>query len=758
MNTSRVFIGLATIFILLAFASYKYGETKEIRFNETIILNDAKNAFEKDVMFRKWIAMHGGVYVPITEKTTPNRYLKDIPYRDINTTDGMQLTLMNPAYALRQFMDEFKGSYGEKGKITGLKLINPNNAPDKFEKKALLRFQDTNSSKEYYEKIVESSGKENFRYIKALTIEKSCLKCHAKQGYKIGESKGAISITIPLERYDNFLDKSLSYLKMIHILTLLFGILFLYLTYLYLKKSQHKEDKLSRQVNEVYSIFNSGNIVLFRWNNDEHWSIDYVSQNVFGLLGYTKDEFMSGKIAYASLIDSRDIAQVTQEVTDASRDKIVNFAHKPYRVKTKSGDTLWVNDSSQILRDKDGNIEYYVGYIQNATQMKQYELDIQNEKERFQLAIDGSNDGLWDWNPQTNEIWYSPRWKSMLGCSDDELENTLDEWIKRIHPDDIEDTFDAIQNHIDGKTEVYESEYRLKGKNGKWVWILDRGKVLTDSGGIAQRFVGFHTDITHKKNQEEILQLKIKEALEENTRQLQTLQQQSKMASMGEMIGAIAHQWRQPLNELGLSIQNLKYDYRAGVVDKDFIDEFIEYNKKTIMFMSNTIDDFRSFFRVDKEKKRFNVLETTQSVVSMLSAQLNSLNITTNIEGDSFDHIGYQSEYQQVILNIVNNAKDALVDNNIKNPTINISITRCSNPNIDKQTCQVTISDNAGGVAEDIIDRIFEPYFTTKEQGRGTGIGLYMSKMIIEENMGGKLTVENRDGGASFTIIFKDKI
>jgi len=758
MNLTKVFVALIIIFTLLAFASYKYGELKEKKFNEVMILNDAKNAFDKDQIFRKWIAMHGGVYVPITDKTPPNPYLKKIPNRDINTTTGMKLTLMNPSYALRQFMSEFEGSYGDKGKITSLKLINPNNAPDDFEKKALIYFQEKKDTKVYYRKIKNSDDDVVLRYVKPLTVEKSCLKCHLDQNYKVGDSRGAISITIPMKRYDNFLSKSLDYLKLIHLLTLMFGIFFLYMTYIYLKKSQTTEDSLYRQINDVYNIFNSGNIILFRWNNNKQWSIDYVSKNVDTLLGYTKDEFMSGKISYATLIDRRDIQDVTTEVLEASQAGLMNFTHKPYRVKTKSGDTIWVNDASQIMRDKDGNIQYYVGYIQDITQIKQYELDIQNEKERFQLAIEGSNDGLWDWNPQINKIWFSPRWKSMLGYSDEELKNEFNEWIDRIHPDDYDNIFEDIQAHIDGKTKVYENEHRLRHKDGYWIWILDRGKVLLDENGIAQRFVGFHTDITHKKNQEEILQLKIKEALKENTKQLQTLQQQSKMASMGEMIGAIAHQWRQPLNELGLSIQNLKYDYKADGIDEKFIQEFIEYNRKTIMFMSNTIDDFRSFFRVDKEKKRFNVKDTTESVVSMLSAQFKNLNITTNITGDSFDYIGYQSEYQQVILNIVNNAKDALADNRVENPTIDIAISVCSNLNPDNQCCQVTISDNAGGIPKDVIHRIFEPYFTTKEQGRGTGMGLYMSKMIIEENMGGRLSVENIHGGACFKINFKEKI
>jgi len=150
VNLKRIFIGISIIFLILALASYKYGESKELRFAEAMILNDAQSAFEKDVMFRKWIAMHGGVYVPISERTPPNRYLKSILNRDVNTTDGMRLTLMNPAYALRQFMEEFDTIYGDKGKITSLKLINPNNAPDEFEESALLMFEKNKNTKEYY--------------------------------------------------------------------------------------------------------------------------------------------------------------------------------------------------------------------------------------------------------------------------------------------------------------------------------------------------------------------------------------------------------------------------------------------------------------------------------------------------------------------------------------------------------------------------------------------------------------------------------
>ena len=129
----------------------------------------------------------------------------------------------------------------------------------------------------------------------------------------------------------------------------------------------------------------------------------------------------------------------------------------------------------------------------------------------------------------------------------------------------------------------------------------------------------------------------------------------------------------------------------------------------------------------------------------MQSGVFKNNNINVEVTGSEFVFHGLKSEFQQVILNIITNAKDALLQNNIKNPTIKI--------NIDKENKTITISDNAGGIPKDIIDRVFEPYFTTKEQGKGTGIGLYMSKMIIEENMQGTLEVSNTNRGAKFSII-----
>ncbi len=190
----------------------------------------------------------------------------------------------------------------------------------------------------------------------------------------------------------------------------------------------------------------------------------------------------------------------------------------------------------------------------------------------------------------------------------------------------------------------------------------------------------------------------------------------------------------------------MRFDFSDGHVNEDFIKHYVKKNKETIKFMSQTIDDFRNFFRVDKIKENFGVKKAIEETISMQEASLEKHDIVLTITGDDFDIYGFRSEFQQVMLNIITNAAYALKNNHIKQPTIIIEITEPI----------ITVTDNATGVNEEILDRIFEPYFTTKEQGEGTGIGLYMSKIIIEENMGGFLSVTNiKDGGASFIIDFK---
>jgi len=213
------------------------------------------------------------------------------------------------------------------------------------------------------------------------------------------------------------------------------------------------------------------------------------------------------------------------------------------------------------------------------------------------------------------------------------------------------------------------------------------------------------------------------------------------------MINNIAHQWRQPLNNIGLIVQNLQSQYEAGEMNSDQMSANVQSAMDVIAYMSRTIDDFRNFFRQDKERHAFVVnLMVSRSLDFLLpTLKSNGINVECREEPEIIAE-GYPSEYMQVLLNILNNAKDVLLERKVPNPQINIAIFR------QKQRAVVTIRDNAGGIPDTVLPKIFDPYFTTKEQGKGTGIGLYMSKTIIEKNIDGSLTARNVDGGVEFRI------
>ena len=227
--------------------------------------------------------------------------------------------------------------------------------------------------------------------------------------------------------------------------------------------------------------------------------------------------------------------------------------------------------------------------------------------------------------------------------------------------------------------------------------------------------------------------------------------QQSRLAAMGEMIGNIAHQWRQPLNVLGIKNMTLYSYYNKGEITDEFIENYVNSVTGTIQHMSDTIDDFKNFFKPDKVKEKFNLYSTIKKSLEVIEDSFVSHNIKCIIE-DGHDIIlyGYKNEFSQVILNLLNNAKDALILNHIEHGIITIKIFKKNKETI------IEIHDNGKGVPINIIDKVFEPYFTTKHQVQGSGIGLYMSKMIIEKNMGGILSVRNGMNGAIFSIKFSD--
>ena len=243
------------------------------------------------------------------------------------------------------------------------------------------------------------------------------------------------------------------------------------------------------------------------------------------------------------------------------------------------------------------------------------------------------------------------------------------------------------------------------------------------------------------------LEDRIATTLKEIREKDQMLIHQGRLAAMGEMISNISHQWRQPLNNVGLIIQNVQDMSENGELTAKVLNHEVAVAMEIILFMSNTIDDFRNFFRPDKEKSAFIVNTVIARTVKFMLPALRNFGIVIMVDEEPDVRIlGYPNEYSQMMINIINNAKDELLERKIANPCIMIRIFR------ENRLAVVTVADNAGGIEDDVLPKVFDPYFTTKEPGKGTGIGLYMSKVIVERNMSGSLTARNVPDGVEFRI------
>jgi len=310
----------------------------------------------------------------------------------------------------------------------------------------------------------------------------------------------------------------------------------------------------------------------------------------------------------------------------------------------------------------------------------------------------------------------------------------VDDLVESI--EDIEGNKYPIENWIQRIVENSEIQHIIHFKhNSKQPFI-----VFQNSFKDLDKDILLFSDVTNLELNRLELNKEILELKEDNSRKLELLKIQTKQALMGEMISAIAHQWKQPLNALSMNFQILQYD---DEITKDNIKFCIENGLKQVEYMSKTIDDFRRFLSPDKKMKRFSLLEVIEDILDLFSKQLEIHNINVKIESKDVKIYGYQTELEQILMNLIKNAKDAFDSRNIENKYIKITSEEENN------FVKLIIEDNAGGIKQEILENIFNPYFTTKNDG--TGIGLYISKMLMED-MKGSIEVKTCENKTKFIL------
>lgn len=341
-----------------------------------------------------------------------------------------------------------------------------------------------------------------------------------------------------------------------------------------------------------------------------------------------------------------------------------------------------------------------------------------------------------------------------LKLSNETYETEINEY-KRIHLEKLSNT-EIINRTLEIKIKLHEEEE----KKFKKFLFTATGVILIFMILFTFLMLSIIRDVVKKykkqvQNRENALEslnqnlsLKVQQGIEQAKQKDKKILEQAKLARIGSMISMIAHQWRQPLSQLSGILMELETTTRFKKVDNNYILNAIDKSDKMIEFMSNTIDDFRNFYKPDKKKEDFYVSNACKKAINIIDATLENLGINLILDiKDDKKIFGYPTEFSQVILNIISNAKDILIERNIKNPKIEINIESKGVLSI------ITIKDNAGGIEEKNLEQIFDPYYSTKDLSKGTGLGLYISKLIIERNMGGDLSVSNNNEGAVFKIV-----
>ncbi len=357
--------------------------------------------------------------------------------------------------------------------------------------------------------------------------------------------------------------------------------------------------------------------------------------------------------------------------------------------------------------------------------LKVYKENVILNEEKYQLLFNYSNDAF-----LISEI--KNHNSSIISCNQTALELTAYEDNELIEHDFFS-LFEGLELEELKKNKSLFKTVKLKTKDEK-IKNVEVNVIIYDYENKELLFASLR-DVTERTK-----------LIEEKAKQDNMLIQKSKMAAMGEMIGNIAHQWRQPLSQVSGLFFDIESAYDYKELDKKYLSQRVEEANDLLEYMSKTIDDFRNFFNPNSKIEDFFVTVALSNAINIISSTLKFHNIELEIDCSETFHVnGYKNEYSQAIVNIISNAKDILVERKIQKPKIKIY-----NKEVDgKET--LFIEDNAGGIEEDIISRIFEPYFTTKRD-YGTGIGLYMTKLIIEEKMKGSISVENSEKGALFAI------
>jgi PAS domain S-box-containing protein len=365
-----------------------------------------------------------------------------------------------------------------------------------------------------------------------------------------------------------------------------------------------------------------------------------------------------------------------------------------------------------------------------------YQKQVAASEERLQLAIDASSGGVWDWNLETNDVQFDTKYKSMLGYTDDEIKNHLDEFKRLTHPDDVVDALQAAVDFIEGKSQHFSTRFRMKAKDGDYRWIHSEGLVKRSEDGRPLRLIGWHRDVTQDEINRQTL-------LQHQTQMIQS----AKLSSLGEMAGGLAHEINNPL----MIIEGYTEQALTALESKDY-DPLLLKNKlsiirKTTQRIEKIVKSLRKLSRdgTNDPQTIVDVLQMVTSVTQLCEDRFKAHGVELSISAphSSIFVKCRETELEQTLINLLNNAFDAV--ERLSDRWVKVEMHALN------ELCQINVINNGAPIPTELHEKIFEPFFTTKEVSKGTGLGLSLSRQFIESN-GGKIYYDPSSPTPAFKI------
>ncbi|MBS1212249.1 MAG: multi-sensor signal transduction histidine kinase [Proteobacteria bacterium] len=473
----------------------------------------------------------------------------------------------------------------------------------------------------------------------------------------------------------------------------------------------------------------------FIWEVDTEARFTYLTRGAIEIFGYSIQELL-GRTPFEFQF-AEDNSWVRDHFFSALREKR-QFRGLEHRIRTGTGRVTWVSVSGAPLFDDRRNVSGFRGTVSDVTDRKLAEQALRQSEERLELALQGADLGLWDWDIPSGGVYFNNRWITMLGYTREEIEPRYVQWERLIHPDDKPGVLAVLQAHLAGELRYYEVEHRLRTKEGAWKWVWSSGKVLErDADGIPLRAAGTHLDISVRK------------ALEERLRTQQAeLAHAQRLTTAGELAAAIVHELNQPLGAIASYAGAARLEFCEALAAypglQSTIDEILRLTRRASGVVRGIRDLVR---RREVEVEWVDIRTLVEEILVFTRGEFTrrQIRLVMKIPATTPQVRGDRIQLQQLFLNLIVNAMDAMdvVESGRRKLTLQATPTRAN-------TVTVTLRDTGPGIAPTIMDRLFEPFVTDKAQGIGLGLSLCRT---IAEAHGGKISAQSARGqGACFKV------